>query len=652
MRRALSAVCLFSLLGLVPGHAGAAAARFAPIGPDDGSVRLLAADPAVPRVLLAVGQHSGDLYRSVDGGVSWTHPLPGLAAAATVTPHPRRPGVFYAATRFGFLQRSDDGGQHWVQLGRISGPAAELPLAVAPGSPDVLYASDSTLRLLQKSTDGGASFRTIVRNFRGPFFLDPNRPTTLYADGPSGPIRSTNGGGRWSALPAIAGVPASATGLLGVAATVPTSLYAATPRGVYRSRDGGQTWRRTGWTAASLGLRLTVDPAVPSRLYLAGAPLAGVAVSRDGGDSWQRRRQSPLVGTVDTLAVGASGLVFAQAHGGVVERTAPGVDVWQAGSHRGLLESHPEQLVFSPVDPDLLYLVRSVWTTGMGPDRVELWWSQDRGRTWEPWSAPVPPPPDGFTALPVRLAIDPDHPERLVLGTWKGLFESRAGDPAWTLVEGVGFPSEVDQLAFAEGSLLLGACGLSRSPDGGHSLTPVVPCETPFLRRYVAQLAVDPHRPARVYASFYEVPRYPILGAPVVFFLVRSEDAGRTWTEIRRGTDYPQPVVDLLHPGSLYLLAEALYHSDDAGTTWERLGDKPGTVLVADPVSLGILYAASASAGVRTSVDGGRTFTPDGDGLADYGREGVISLTAHPSLPGVLYAFPDKGGLFVRPSPQ
>ena len=95
--------------------------------------------------------------------------LPGFAGRATATAAShQQPDVAYVsyskprapipATRG--VAKTVDGDAHWTPSGSApSGPGNPLGLAVAPGTPDVVYATDSGRTL--RTPDGGASWQAV-----------------------------------------------------------------------------------------------------------------------------------------------------------------------------------------------------------------------------------------------------------------------------------------------------------------------------------------------------------------------------------------------------------------------------------------------------------------------------------------------------------
>jgi photosystem II stability/assembly factor-like uncharacterized protein len=77
------------------------------------SISVLAVDPANPRSLLAA---PGGMYRSTDGGTTWTKGgagLPGQAGIKAIVFDRVRPGTVYAGTDGMGVFTSTDGGVIW-----------------------------------------------------------------------------------------------------------------------------------------------------------------------------------------------------------------------------------------------------------------------------------------------------------------------------------------------------------------------------------------------------------------------------------------------------------------------------------------------------------------------------------------------------------
>jgi photosystem II stability/assembly factor-like uncharacterized protein len=250
-------------------------------GPNSNAFSALLVEPLDPDTIYAGLQFGfGDtrVFRSENGGASWTPTARLLSRVEALRADPRRARALWAAGGDG-LEHSDDGGAHW--------DAAPLPketfldvrdLAIDGRTPLVLWLAGSGSRhqaaRLYRSADGG---QTWVRRDTGiagtsvaSIALDPSSPDVVYAAMDTGLYRSGNAGATWAKVQGI-GAPVSR---VLVAPTSPSTLWAiAGPkREPRRSRDGGATWERPlrGLDGAPV-LDLAFDPLDPGRVYAATA---------------------------------------------------------------------------------------------------------------------------------------------------------------------------------------------------------------------------------------------------------------------------------------------------------------------------------------------------------------------------------------------
>ncbi|MBI4013905.1 MAG: hypothetical protein HY359_16425 [Candidatus Rokubacteria bacterium] len=79
--------------------------------PANRTVNGFAASPADPKVLYAALRDG--LFKSPDGGATWTSVGKGLKNMAAVTVNPKQPTEVYAASAEGVIFRSRDGGTTW-----------------------------------------------------------------------------------------------------------------------------------------------------------------------------------------------------------------------------------------------------------------------------------------------------------------------------------------------------------------------------------------------------------------------------------------------------------------------------------------------------------------------------------------------------------
>jgi photosystem II stability/assembly factor-like uncharacterized protein len=270
--------------------------------------------PSAPDTLYAAGD---GVYRSTDGGVSWTA-LTTRFQAAEVRGAPGNGQILYAATgegcasgRPGTLWRSADAGASWQP--RTGGPASLTVSAVDPDD--------------------------------------------VMGIGCGGVYRSRDGGQTWQLLPG-SGVPNYDGRLLARAASDQSYLYAVfsseggTPA-LARSTDGGQTWAAQVLPDLPGPGDLAIDAQDARRLTFVS--FAGFHVSTDAGVTWTVRNAGlPQAGAFYHLSTVASDPRTGMWYLGSADSTQPrGVFSSGAGRPWKAVTSAPAgqaiaQLVFVP----------------------------------------------------------------------------------------------------------------------------------------------------------------------------------------------------------------------------------------------------------------------------------------------------------------
>jgi len=173
-------------------------------------VAFVAIDPSSTQTVYA-GAWGGGLYKSIDGGQTWTVIYGSLGYVSALTLDPSDPSTIYAASAYGGLFRSADGGTTWSDLGLDSDQVTAL--AVDPSDPQTLYAGTGAGEMF-KSSDGGATWQRLGNGFPqhqpvDGVAIDPANPATVFAgtnrvEGIAGlgVYRTTDGGQSWSAASA------------------------------------------------------------------------------------------------------------------------------------------------------------------------------------------------------------------------------------------------------------------------------------------------------------------------------------------------------------------------------------------------------------------------------------------------------------------
>ena len=138
-------VLLIGLLALVMGVSqsypvSAGTTVWENIGPEGGTVHALAIDPQTPTTLYA-GTDSGGVFKSTDGGASWSAVNNGLTAAwvLALAIDPQTPTTLYAGTYGGEVFKSTNGGASWSAVNNDLTAAWVWDLAIDPQTPTTLY---------------------------------------------------------------------------------------------------------------------------------------------------------------------------------------------------------------------------------------------------------------------------------------------------------------------------------------------------------------------------------------------------------------------------------------------------------------------------------------------------------------------------------
>ena len=334
---------------------------------------------------------------------------------------------FYFGSVNGGVWETNDSGRTWKPIFDAQPIGSIGALAVAPSDPRVLYVGTGEADMrsdiaqgdgMYKSTDAGRTWAHVGladSQQIGRILVHPRNPDLVYA--------------------AALGHPYGPN----------------VERGVFRSRDGGKSWRKVlggkegpGGDAGDLGATdLAFEPGRSEVIYAAlwqtrrppwnvyppsNGPGSGLYKSTDGGDTW-----APILGHGFPAKPGRIGLSVAPSRpqrvyamvdepddpdAGGLYRSDDGGATWIHGSHdrriwgRGWYFSG---ITTDPKNPELLYACNT-----------NLYRSRDGGATF----VPVKGAPGGDDYH--ELWIDPQLPERRILGTDQGAVVSQNGGETWS----------------------------------------------------------------------------------------------------------------------------------------------------------------------------------------------------------------------------
>jgi photosystem II stability/assembly factor-like uncharacterized protein len=295
-----------------------------------------------------------------------------------------------------------------------------------------------------------------------------------------------------------------------------------------------------------------------------------------------------------------------------------------------------------PVSPHVFYF----GSTGGG-----VWKTNDGGQYWENIS-------DGYfkRASVGAIAVAESDPNVIYVGMGEstirgnvshgdGVYRSTDGGQTWTHLgledtRQIGkiriHPQNPDLLYVAALGHAHGPNrerGVFRSRDGGKTWENIL-----FLNEEVGShdIALDPHNPRILYTALWRARRLPhtLISGGEGCGLYKSTDGGETWTDISHNKGLPAGMLGKIgvavsgaRKDRVWATVEAedgaVFRSDDAGTTWERLSDdkdlrkRPWYYqhIYADPQDADTLWILNERC--YKSIDGGKTFTqisvPHGD---------------------------------------
>lgn len=461
------------------------------------------------------------VWRSEDSGATWAASSSGLPAdVRALASHRASPGTVWASVGSaapgggaapGGVWRSDDGGATWSpsSVGLSADASVEGSpdhtahydaLVVAPSDPAVLMTSNVAFggEAVYRSVDGGATWTEVLvdRGFR--------RPVTAY----STPVGAE----------AIAIDPTDAGRVL-----LGNAEY------VLESTDGGVSWDdltsdlRSDGTFSGRGYsglvanRVVFDPARPEVAVLCGFDGANPLVSIDGGSGWRKplsdwdrwggcHDASPAADGVWWVLLGQAGNFNG------VARFDPRSDVWKAFTGGDLPERGEQVGELGAIEATVAADGTPVVLVAVGG---ELLRSSDEGASWTTVS--------GLPAVR-DVQSDPARPGSTYLATTDGVWSSTdAGIGAEPMPAS---PRSATRLALTGGALY--AIGFRQGDTGLHRLSADGGSWAQLLSDpLVADVAADPAEPGHLIAVLNDHPYHDRVTSAGV---LRSLDGGTTWT--------------------------------------------------------------------------------------------------------------------------
>jgi photosystem II stability/assembly factor-like uncharacterized protein len=620
------------------------------LGPPGGDVFDVAASTLNANIVLAGlapgGSFGGTLYRSSDGGNTWSE-VPVLGGISIFDIEFAPDGTSYIGTQDS-IRKSTDSGLTWATLNLGIGLNDQVfDVAIDPSNPSILWvgvadASGSQPVNVMRSTDGGATWTNRTpphapMSGRG-IAVDPNDSNTVIAVfggdfGGGEAWVTTDGGDSWTDRSAgLPGNPLNAVVYDGTRLLIGGGLlFGSQFEGLYESFDLGVTWTplHDGTWPILVVEDIAVDPSDSARIF-AAIDGGGVNRTTDGGVTWQIGvgGSQALAGRSIRLRPGNSQELFLGTSSLAVFQSTNGGDTFVQSS-AGISELDLFSIDANPLNAD------EIAVAFQGQNNGGVLSSTDGGAAWHLESAP----PTRYSA--VRFAPDgtlyaiSSGPSSVAQ---EGLYR-RENNGSWTPLgpdQGTLYESDLNTMRFSLNNadlILLGGSDFGvagfegtiwRSTDAGLSWTKVFESATGTFERVTDLEIIEDGTDQNMVAAWNSESGDNIGGA------LRSTDGGASWFDSSSGLPAffqgprlcvsPSDPQTLLISGWLSFQYGGLFRTTDAGATWASTG-WTGTNTVGDvachPVDDQLLFVTQLSGGdaVLRSQDGGATFAPFSNGL-------------------------------------
>jgi len=547
---------------------------------DSQQIPALAVDPRDPnRVFAAVLGHpygpsdERGIYRSTDGGQTWQRVITKNenTGGSDVEIDPSKPDVIYAAMwearegpwednnlfngTNGGLFKSVDGGNTWRPLNKgLPGDLSQINVGIAPSDSHRLYAtvaSASGSLSVYRSDDAGESWYQATTDPRAAGRIgggdlpvpkvDPKNPEVVYVAS-TVTMRSVDGGKTWSGFRGAPGGDDYQN--LWINPNNGNVILLVSDQGAIVTVNGGATWSSWYNQPTAQLYHVSTDNGFPYRVCAGQQESGSVCTLSRGNDGAITFREWHPVGAIEYGYVAPDPLDPDLIYGG--GRNEVSKYHWSTGQVQNITPiplrsgkyrtDRTQPLMFSPVDPHILYYAASV-----------LFQSTDGGNAWQTISPDLTRENPGAPPSVGNLILKDAEKQRGVIYALAPSFKSVS-----TLWAGT------DD----------GLIWITR--NGGRNWIDITPRElTPWSK--VTQISASHFDDETAYIS---VSRFRINDSHP--YIYRTHDGGKTWKLITAGLAESGAAdtvrEDPVRKGLLFAGTEnAVWVSFDEGDHWQSL---------------------------------------------------------------------------------